>query len=135
MNDLINILSSLNESDRNVLIDNMDEAIISEISVGLINNPIAKRALIGGGLSTASGVGSFIVEYKNLKKKWKECEELSDDEEVSCKKRIERELKKYKKEAIKHGLISAALGTAVGGGIGYYLHKKEKNKEDKQETK
>ena len=136
MNNIINILLNLDETDRNILIDNMDMCIINEIGVDLLNNPIAKHAAISGGLSAAGNIGTFIVDYKNLKKKWKECEDLPSDEEESCKKRIEKELKKHRAEAIKQGITGTAMSAAIGGGIGYYLHKKKNNKDTaNQETK
>jgi len=138
---LSEILIGISKSDRNILINNMSAAGLSELLMEISGTPeeykksgATSGALIGAGIGAAGATGIWAAKRLALQRRLKTCDELSGDEKIKCRNAIEDQIEELSAKAMAGGVAATAAGAGLGGYIGrkrgYSKYTKLVNKEN-----
>lgn len=127
---LLEVLSDLPKSQRDVIIESLSEKAIQEIAVNL-GNPLTGAA-IGAGVGALGSLGTWGVKRLVLRNKWKKCEKLPHGQITKCKEAVEAEIKALKQKALKYGVMATAAGAGLGA-AGSYQEGRRKGAADQAE--
>ncbi len=147
---LFNILLSLPEYERNIVVESLSEKTTDRLNRNLYvlhEGPVTdalknveaaadREAYAGqrrygrGGAAAGAAVGAggalvaYALKQKKLKEKLERCNELSGAEATACKEKVKTEMSNLKKKMLAAGLGATLAGAGAGYGAGRLAHKR-----------
>jgi hypothetical protein len=118
MNDIVDILFNLDKRERDIIIENLDDVYISEMSVGLVGNKLTGAA-IGTGVGAVGSFGTWALKRRELSKKLKKCDELSPEQAQECRAGVQKEIDELRRSALKYGTAATLAGAGLGAGFSH----------------